>query len=116
MNKTFNKIKQRHLEDWVDAYLELLGDRTSSAINWGCILRAAVQTGWLTAGSYAPANNGTKPSWDIDGVEVGEMEGSDVRDLANEINRIYREATIVPLASSLPQPPTLKAKGKRLQN
>lgn len=93
----FNKVKQGQLEEWNELYLGSPAlKRTGNTTNWGTTLRCAVAAGWLKQGEYIPAVNGTAESWKVDGVDVAEMDGWRVRQLAEWVDDIYDEAITIP--------------------
>lgn len=92
--KLFNTVKQRQLEDWSNAYLSK--SRDSKTANWGATVRAAIEAGWLANSEYTPAKNGTPESWKHNGVDVDELDGWQVRQVADWIDEKYEEATTIP--------------------
>lgn len=111
----FNEpIKQRQLEAWSDAYLTK--PRNGRTKNNGAIVRAAIEVGWLTKGTYTSAKNGTPESYRYDGEDVDDMDGWRVEEIAEKVNGRYNEAMTVPLASSSPLPSPQKGEVSHPEN
>ena len=84
------KIKQRHMEEWSEAFLSL--PRASLAQEAGATVRAAVQASWFASPNTEHKND----QWLIGGVDVGDLEPWQVRQMAEEIDRVYTEARTIP--------------------